>query len=359
MQTALFNQITASVFDNLRGFDTLSQELELETAQEKSHIHAFHRINQTTAKGLLGPKVFEKLLKNGTSPQPGTSPMVKQAYNASRLTAKTMLKGHAQYSSQYLRNLEQKYQFIPAPTSGFGYLGQGWASQTVLRFLMFNWGGSPFLASQYYNVRMMANMLLKNREHRIFRYCRKLKQKGDFIPAPTAVSYYHLLDESFHTTMSQVIGRDLYKELPKPTAYEKFVANLSIYLVQYNALQGLNPAIPGLYLRDEPFVMQFIFKLLQHPLFGMSAPEALDWIERCCCHEHDGLTVAAQWHQQLLKEHCHFFGEIDYLWPVNREMQLMAAGGSIDKALQRNRDRFAQFSRTVACANDSASLTCV
>ena len=65
----------------------------------------------------------------------------------------------------------------------------------------------------------------------------------------------------------------LYKEFAPPTAYEKFVANLSIYLVQYNALQGLNPAIPGLYLRDEPFVMGFIFKLLQHPLFGMEAPE--------------------------------------------------------------------------------------
>ena len=270
-----------------------------------------------------------------------------------------MLKGNRQHYSQYLSNLEQKYKFIPAPTSGFGYLGQGWTSQSMLRFIMFNWGGSPFLASQYYNVRMMANMLLKNREHRIFRYYRKLKQQGAFIPAPTAVSYYHLLDESFHTTMSQVIGRDLYKDFPAPTAYEKFVANLSIYLVQYNALQGLNPAIPGLYLRDEPFVMGFIFKLLQQPLFGMSAPEALDWMERCFCHDHDGLIVAGRWHQKLLKEHRHFFEKIDYLWPVNREMRLMSAGGSIHQSLQRNQACFEQLRATEACANDSASLTCV
>ena len=216
VQTALFNQITASVFNNLGGYDTLYQELELETVQEKSHIHAFHRINQTTAKRLLGPKEFEKLLKTGTPVRPKTPPVAKRTYKALRWTAKTMLKGHQENYSHYLRNLEQKYDVIPAPTSGFGYLGQGWASQSILRFLMLNWGGSPFLASQYYNVRMMANMLLKNREHRIFRYCRKLKRQGALIPTPTAVSYYHLLDESFHTTMSQVIGRDSLQRVCPP-----------------------------------------------------------------------------------------------------------------------------------------------
>jgi hypothetical protein len=41
------------------------------------------------------------------------------------------------------------------------------------------------------------------------------------------------------------------------------------------------------------------------------------------------------------------FGRLDYQWKVNREMGIMAAGGSIDKALQKNSQTFKQFSQLV------------
>jgi hypothetical protein len=343
VQTTMFNQVTAGVFQQLGGYDTLYQELELETEQEKSHIHAFNKINQKTTNHLLGPGVFSKLLKR---PQIKASKPSKDGKGKARalgFIAKGMLKHHSKTYSPYLRDLETKYSIIPAPTSGFGYLGKNTATQDLLRFYIMSWGGSPFLASQYYNVRYMANMLLKNREHKIFRYCRKLQKKEAFIPAPTAVSYYHLLDEAFHTNMSQVIGRDLYHEWDCPTPYEKFLSNISIYWVQSSSLQGLNAGIPGLYLKDEKFFMGFLYQLLQQPLFGLSAPEALQRIQECFGEEHEGLHVSAQWHQQLLNDHCRFFQEFSYLWPVNRDFRLMASGGKLDRVMAQNKILLQEF----------------
>jgi hypothetical protein len=347
VQTALYNQVTAGVFATLGGYGTLCQELELETTQEKSHIHAFQKINYQTAKSLLGPKGLETLLKR-RSEQQGHSPLSAPIYRTLRFATQQMLRQHRPNTSEYLLELERRSKFIPAPTTGFGYLGSGLMAQSLLRFFTFNWGSSPFLASQYYNVRFMANMVLKNREHRVFKHCRMLQKQGEFIPTPTAVSYYHLLDESFHTTMSQVIGRDLCQDFAPPTVYEKYLANLSIYVVQYNALRGLNAGIPGLYLTDDQFFMGFIYKLLQHPLFGITATDALHWVEQCFCQEHEGLQVAARWHHLLLKEFQRFFGDLAYLWPVNRDMRLMAAGGAIDPVVQRNRRIFKQFSQAIA-----------
>ncbi len=346
VQTAMFNQVTAGVFNALGGYSTIHQELELETEQEKSHIHAFSKINQATTTSILGPKVFAGLLQRRSSVPPPQPRLNQAIQKALRVATKTMFKAHRTVYSPYLKDLESRSSVIPAPSSGF-YRGKSTVSQSLMRFFILSWGSSPFLASQYYNVRYMANLLLKNREHRIFRYCRKLQQQQSFVPAPTAVSYYHLLDESFHTTISQLIGSEFYREFPKPTAYEKWVANLSIYLVQYNALQGLSAGMPGLYLKDDQFFMEFLYNLLQQPLFGCSAEDALHWLEQSFCHEHEGLHVSALWHRRLLNEHRRFFDKFDYLWPVNREMQVMASGGNIGQVLIQNRKNLQRFQHAV------------
>ncbi|NJO94554.1 MAG: hypothetical protein HC820_09940, partial [Hydrococcus sp. RM1_1_31] len=38
---------------------------------------------------------------------------------------------------------------------------------------------------------------------------------------------------------------------------------------------------------------------------------------------------------------------LDYQWKVNREMGVMAAGGSIDKAIQKNSQTFKQFRKSI------------
>ena len=364
-ETIAYNQITASVFAAC-GYETLSRMLTLETSQERSHIHAFHNIGHKTMKALLGKDAFKASIKSKLSQRnskskagkltasglanlfnlPWQTSFTDSQYYVLRFIAKTMLTGHKKYSSQYLSELEKTYKFIPASTTGL--IGRGLSPPSIQRFFAFNWGGSPFLASQYYGLRMMANMVLKNTEHMRSKYFKKLEKKGDFIPTPTAVSHYHFLDESLHTTTSMLIARDLYKDFPQPTAYEKLTINLALYMMQRGILSGLSAVVPDRYYADDCSMMHFVYKILQSPLFEMSSQEALHWIEQCFCHEHEGFQMTAKYHKRLRADCCRFYESFEHLWPVNREMRLMASEGTIEKALQSNRKTFKQFSQSLA-----------
>ena len=269
-------------------------------------------------------------------------PFTEYRDNTLRFIAKGMLKDSKQYYSEYLSKLEHKSRI---PGSAGGFWGRSLAPDSRLRFLTFNWGGSPFMACQYYALRYIANMGVKNVELTIYKYFKKLEKKGEFIPTPTAISYNHLLDEAFHTTTSMFLGRDFYKEFSKPTAYEKFIANWTIYLTQKNFHNGISGVSPVSISKDGFPIMDFVYKLLKSPVFGMSQTEALHWMQQCFCQEHEGFHSALKYHQTLTSNIRHFCQGVDYLWPVNREMRLMAENGSIDKALQTNRQTFEQFSR--------------
>jgi len=360
----LYNQVTAGVFRAVGGYETLCQELDLETEQERHHIHAFHMMGYKTKKALLGQTAFKASIQGKSykkndgaerlAPRQRlplftfnwqSSPLSAFQDSAMRfITNKVVLKSQANYYSQYLRELEQKGESIPAQTTGL--LGQ-LAPRPFLQFFTLNCGSSPFLACLFYVTRFMANMLIKNYEYRYFHYYKELEKQGEFIPDPLAVSHYHLLDEAFHTTTSQLIAQDLYKDFPKPTAYEKFLANLTIYKSQKVALSGLSGGIPAIFRTDADFMLSF-YRLLQSPVFNMSSQEALQWLEKCLCQEHDGFHLTLKYHQRLLTDMRRLLDPIDYLWPVNRELRLMASGGSINKAIQNNSKAFEQFSRSVA-----------
>lgn len=360
-----YNQVTSSVFAAIGGYETISQELAIETEQERSHIHAFHKIGFLTTKTLLGKDAFKaalkgksyKLKKRGLAKELKFSdsltldlnwknwPWSKYRDNTLRFIAKGMLSGSKQYYSEYLRELEQKSKSIPGSAGGFW--GKGLAPDYRLRFLTFHWGSSPFMACQYYALRYIANMAVKNAELAIYKYFKKLEKKGESLPTPTAISYYHLLDEAFHTTTSLFLGRDLYKEFSKPTAYEKLMANWTIYLTQKNFYNGISGASPVSVAKDNFSLMDFVYKILKSPLFDMSQREALHWMQQCFCQEHEGFHVSLKYHQNLNSNIRRFCEDIDYLWPVNREMRLMAAAGSIEKALQANPQTFDRFSRLV------------
>ena len=359
--TIIYNQVTSGVFSALGDRDALCKELELETEQERHHIHAFQKISYKTKTALLGkpkpdPSRLDKTSLKKTKRslpkawQPALNYFRKNnasssafQYQALRFIAKTMLASQGDYYSKYLQELEQKDEFFPIPTQGyFGIV----TPQPLLQFFTFNWGSSPFMACQHYTYRYTGNMVLKNYEHEYFKYFKKLEKKGEFIPTPTAVSYYHLLDESFHTTTSQLIGRDLYKEFPKPTAYEKLIANANIRAMQLNFLNGLCSGIPAVFLSDS-FFMPYYYKLLRSPVFNLSPPEALHWMEKCLCREHEGFHVGMKYHQRLLKGLRRFFNNLDYLGSANRDLNLMESRGSINSAIQSNVKAFQQFSQSV------------
>jgi hypothetical protein len=363
--TSMYNLITNGVFRAFGGYETLCNELDFETEQESYHLRTFQKIGfkskmAIVGKTILGNSLYDKSAKDKNvswlkllMPQPvrdyfisskGSSQFSIHRDKALKVIAKTMLREKTQYYSEYLKNLEEKGEPIPAPSDG---LGGRIAERYWLQFFTLHWGMSPFMACQYYSLRYTANAILKNQEYPYVRYYRELEQKGEYIPVPTAVSYYHLLDEAFHTTISQTLARDTYKDFPPPTAYEKFISGLIVYKMQCSLLSGLSGILPGRCVYDDSLLMTFYYKLLKSPLFEMDTKEALAWLEQCICQEHEGYQVGLKYHQSLLELMQKLFGRLDYQWKINREMGIMAAGASIDKALQKNSQTFKQFSQLV------------
>lgn len=343
-ETVHYNQITAGCLAAMgQEYEAIAHQLEHEADQERSHIHAFYKVGYQTMKALLGKQAFIGTPKDKSQNWQQSS-ISMDPYPTLRFVTKTMLRGKEAYHSPYLDKLEAENK-LPTSTNGF-FHGRGLIPQSLLKFFAFNWGSSPFLACQYYTLRLMANMLLKSKEHSIFLYCKKLQKQGEWIPAPTAISHYHFLDESFHTTTSLFLACDFYRYLPKPTAYEKFVVNVAVYFAQQNNLQGLSGGVMS--LGDDASLMAYVYKLLQSPLFEMSAQDALQWVEKCFCHEHEGFHLSSKLHQRLLSELRRHFEDLDYLWAINRDMRIMAAGGSIAQAIQHNTKIFEKFSKSVA-----------
>jgi hypothetical protein len=363
--TSIYNMVTTGVFRAVGGYDTLCRELEFETEQESYHIRTFQKIGfkskmAIVGKTILGNSLYGKSEQESPNnwfksliPEPvqayftsnrGSSPFSRDRDKALSAIAKMMLRDKQQYYSQYLQDLEAKGEPIPAPSDG---LGGRIAPRYWLQFFTLHWGMSPFMACQYYSLRYTANAILKNQEYPYVRYFRELEQKGEYIPTPTAVSYYHLLDEAFHTTISQTIARDMYKDFPAPTAYEKFISGAIVSQMQRNLLSGLSGVLPGRCVYDDEMLMVFYYKLLTSPLFGMEKREALDWLEKCVCHEHEGYHTGLKYHQSLLELMRRLFNRLDYQWSINRDMSIMAAGGSIEKALVKNSQTFKQFSQSM------------
>lgn len=356
--TMLYNQVTSGVFENISGYETLCQELDFETEQERYHINTFHRIGYKTKLALfgkesLGNPLHKKL--NGQKPvaltqQPhGLKKWLPQrsqweAFQEASFRKFTQLmhSGKGSLYSQFLKHKGE--ESIPTATGGLAGLT---ASPAAFKLLTLNWGSSPFMAAQYYSARMIANMSLKTYEYRYHKQFRDLEKTGEFIPTPIAVSYYHLLDESFHTTMSQLIAQEVYHDFPAPTAYEQMLSNSIMYFLQKGLLGGLSAGLPATFRDDEPFMPAF-YRLLTSPVFNFSDQEALDWMERCLCTEHEGFHVNLKYHHILLTDLRRFFDRLTYLWPVNREMRIMAQGGSIERAIAKNTQSFQQFARSVA-----------
>jgi hypothetical protein len=350
--TMLYNQVTSGVFVKMGGYEKLCRELDFETHQERFHISTFQKIGYRTKLALLGKESFgnslhKKLDKKNKSLLNLVNLPQTKAFRDSlqdstyRAITKLMHRQHANHFSQFLE--ENGSNSIPTASGGLAGVT---ASLSAFKFLTLNWGSSPFMAAQYYSARMIANMSLKTYEYRFYKRFKELEKKGEFIPAPLEVSYYHLLDEAFHTTMSGVISQDVYKDFAKPTAYEKILSNFIIYRLQSGLLNGLSAALPATFRDDACFMVSF-HRLLTSRLFGMSSQDALHWMEKSLCHEHEGFHVNLKFHRILLSDMRKFFGRLEYLHPVNREMRLMAAGGSIEGAVQRNKSAFAKFAKVV------------
>lgn len=348
--TMLYNQVTTGVFAHISGYEKLCEELNFETNQERFHINTFQRIGMKTKLAIMGRASLGRSIRSSTHLKKNTK-FIKDTFgtrwgstqSASLQDACLRFVNHFVYGSknvfysQYLA--ERKNHPVPTATGG---LAGNTASPLIIKFLTLNWGSSPFMACHYYTMRMIANISLKGFEHQYFKRYQKLNRESEKIPVPTAVSYNHLLDEAFHTTMSQVIAQDVYRQMPHPKAFEKYLGNLIVLRGLKGVVGGLSGWLPMTF-RDDAFFLTALYRLLRSPVFEFSHRDTLYWMERCLCEEHEGFHSNVQHHQNLLEVFQRFFDPIDYLWPMARKVRPMVVGGSLERALKRNQQAFKRF----------------
>jgi hypothetical protein len=350
----LYNQITEGVFTAVGGYDILCKELSLETEQEHAHIRAFHSVGHATRKALFGNTAFTrpkiKLIKINSRHKSTNINLFLPSLNWESLKEDAwkqisirLSSGNGKaYYSEYLLSLQQMGKRIPVQTTGL--LGQV-VPPSVSKLLTTNFGSSPFSACFFYATRYMANMILKNWEQRYLQHFKQLEHSGSHIPAPVAISNYHMLDESFHTTISQLISQDLYKEFNNPTIYEQLMANAVFYRGQELLLSGLSGVMPSTFRNDGVF-LQPLYRILRSPIFSFDHNSALHWLQRALCEEHDGYHANIKHHHRLITTMRQAFQPLNYFWPVNRQLAIMSSGCSIDRNLRANKKDFELFSKS-------------
>ncbi|MFM5980914.1 MAG: hypothetical protein ACKO9I_10285 [Sphaerospermopsis kisseleviana] len=351
-----YNTITADCLMAANSeYKMLVELLAHETSQERHHIHAFCLVNYKTTKALLGKKALINPVSDEVSVREQKRVQSSNYLSsAANLIAMFMLKSKKPSETENSRDGKEAKSQVSFPTNGFFNGLSGKSTQPRRQFFSDNWGSYPFLAANFYAVRYMANLGLKNHEFGLHTYYKKLQKNNEFIASPTAISHYHFLDEAFHTTTSLFLGRDFHKYLPKPSRYEKWIANLAILQAQHENLNAISGISTNRFLSDGDAII-FLMKLLQSPVFDMSAQEAMQWIEKCLCQEHQGFHVNLKVHNHLLSDLRKFAKQLDYLWPVNRNMSVMASGGSIKKSIQNNIKAFNEFAHNYALKENTDS----
>jgi hypothetical protein len=300
ISTMMFNQLTCGAFYHLGGYEILCHEIDIETSQERVHVEAFREISRKTELALLGETIFERRLVGYMDaalvhPQSGERPVIQQ--------------------------------FPPML-----------ASLSIVK--------SPFIASQYYVARGLRNIQVKVKEYQHYLYSRERTKQGKKVCDPTLVSYYHCLDEGFHTTTSKFISHDLYKDFPKANPWEIFASNILVSEVQ-KTMNKLSSTVPGIFSDDTVYI-PLVYRLLQTPLFSMSASEALEMLEKNFCQEHEGYHIAAKYHKRALTQNLEYVEGLDHLTSANRQLRVMASA-SIEQTLKNNMSAFRHFSKSLSC----------
>ena len=172
IETIDYNTITGECFSAIsQEYEVIARQLEHESFQERSHIHAFYKVNYQTIKALLGKQAFINPTKKKVNQ---SNNQIKEQfsnyqYNILYSITNILRNKKELYHSEHLKKLERENKLNSTSTGGFFHIS-GKRPKSLLRFFAFSWGSSPFLASQYYTVRFIANMLLKTQEHSIFTY---------------------------------------------------------------------------------------------------------------------------------------------------------------------------------------------
>ncbi len=286
--TIFLNQVAAAGLSTHEDFRIVCDTLDLESRQERAHIDAFKSISEEVEWQLFGERFF--------------------TYPMRSLYEQTMIFSDNNRGSEFWRNLQIRF---------FGMMASS----------------NAFLASQYLLVRGLRTLNGKLIQHRLSRHYSD-HPDPESAPIPSAISYYHFMDESYHFNTSKIIGHDIPRSLEPPTSFETWVINRGVRGCQRDHFH-FSATIKGIFWY-EPALFRTLGKMFQSAVFGMDRRDALEMLRRCFCEENEAIHEARKLHLIANESYKSYVAGIDYLSPDNREMKLMAAN-SIAAYLRRNR----------------------
>lgn len=297
--TIFFNQTSAAALYGIEDFRVVCDTLDLESAQERAHIHAFKTISEKFEQDNFGERLFT---------YPMRTPFEK-----------TMLYSDLGDFKKWLR----KWQ---------------------LQFFTGISANSAFVGCQYFTVRGLRTLNGKIVQHQLSRFYTELADKEN-APIPSKVSYYHFIDESFHFNTSTVVGHDVINSLAKPTKLETLIGNMALNGCQKDHY-NFSTAINGIFWYD-PALYETIYKLLRSKVFNMDHNGAMEAIRKSFCEESEGMLASYKTHRESVDTYRAYLHDFQYLNKANKELSHMASN-SLEKHLKTNQNAYASFKRKKA-----------
>lgn len=292
--TIFMNQTSAAALFSIKEFHTTCRMLDLESFQERAHIHAFREIGEKTEQALFGHSLFLKPLKT-----PYLEPMIYQ---------------NTSYWKQAVK---------------------GW----LLRAFALLSSHHVFIGCQYFTVRGLRTLNGKMVQHKLGLGMRDYAEPND-APIPTQISHHHFLDESYHFNSSILISKELVRLVPRPTNFEKFVVNQGVLGCQRDHFH-FNSVVSGIFWY-EPALFKDIYYLLRSPIFAMPHEEAMQMMERCFTKENEGMHRAYELHQEACVSYSSYAADLEFLSMKNRDMSVMKRS-TLERHLAINKKAFNRF----------------
>ena len=274
--TIFFNQTSAAGLYQLEDFREVCDTLDLESAQERAHIHAFRTIAGQTEDALVGKRVF-------------TFPM-RGPY------AETM---------------------IFADTNPF----KTWWKQLQLRTFGLLSSGNACIGCQDFLVRGLRTLNGKIVPHQLSQHHQKAADP-EGSPIPSKVSYWHFLDESFHFNSSTVISHDVVRSLKAPTPFERHVVNLGLRGCQMDH-KNVSVTLNGLFWHD-PSTYDAVFSVLTAPSYGLAPAEARALMRRTFTAESEGLHASFATHAKARDSYKSYLADLDFVDAEHKEQRILA-----------------------------------
>jgi hypothetical protein len=292
--TIFFNQTSAAGLYALEDFRLVCDTLDLESMQERAHINAFKKVSDAVEHELFGKRVFSYAMRG--------------PYD------ETMVHGN----TDALRGAWKQLQLRT-----FGLLSSG----------------NAFIACQYFTVRGLRTLNGKIVQHQLSRFYAKHSDQAN-APVPSAISYYHFQDESYHFNSSMLISKDVLGSLKQPTPFERVVANMALRGCQKDHFH-FSAAINGIFWYD-PSVYRAVYEVLTSKHFGLDRRGALALMERSFCHENDGVVASRDTHATARESYKKYLDGLGYVSRDNLEMAVMSKS-TLDGHLATNRAAMRRF----------------